>query len=674
MSTNKIAVGITVLVVLAALLALAVSGSTYDHDQAYNANAVYFVPEDSVPGCCNETLMGIWTNTSGSIASGTVLFSYDPYCANVTKFVFNTTNWEPGSSNAELTEGQVSIRFITFARGGRGPGPVHLGDLTIQCCNLSQCMTDLTWNIVESRLEDDDGVAIGSVNWATGTFSCDVAPLKPENETYFVPDNSVAAGYGNDAKVQIWTNTSGSIASGTVLFNYDPYCANVTKFVFNTTNWEPGSSSAELTEGQVKLIFTTFALGGRGPGPVHLGDLTIQCCNLSPCMTDLTWNIAESRLEGDDGVAIRSVNWTRGTFSCALLEVYGLIMTVEGAKTSAKSTSPSENAYYTLTVKNTGTETDNYILTIDNPAGASVVALSNNVTRIDDTRYNTVDIPAGGFVTVLLSVTDETKGTYGVNVMAKSAGEPNRVDSITATTTIVSAQLKTIYVDDDFTDDAANHRWDTIQEGINDADDGDSVLVYSGTYTETVDLNKRLTLIGEGMPKIDAHGSGDAIHVTADNSTVKGFCCINAQPSPYAGIHVESRSNIIEENTCKDNYDGIYLSGSSNEIRNNIANYNNKSGITLYGSDNNRIIGNDASNSVNHRGISLYFSNNNEIQNNIANYNHDDGIGLLTSSKNRIANNTAKDNGRDGINLFESNNNEIQNNIANYNHDDGICL
>jgi len=720
MSTNKIAVGITVLAVLVAVLALTVSGSTYDHDQTYNANAVYFVPEDSVPGCCNESLVQIWTNTNGSIASGTVLFNYDPYCANVTKFVFNTTNWEPGSSNAELTDGQVSISFTTFALGGRGPGPVHLGDLTIQCCNSAPCMTDLTWNTALSRLEDDNGAAIGSVNWATGTFSCDVAPLILENETYFVPDNSVAAGYGNDAKVEIRTNTSGSIASGTVLFNYDQYCANVTKFVFNSTNWEPGSSSAELTEGQVKLIFTTFAPGGRGPGPVHVGDLTIQCCNLSPCMTDLTWDIAESRLEGDDGVAIRSVNWTKGTFSCALLEVYGLIMTVEDAKTSAKTSRPGENAYYTLTVKNTGTETDNYILTIDNPDCASVAALSNNVTRIDDIRYNTVDVPAGGFVTVLLTVTDETKGTYGVNVMAKSAGEPNRVDSITATTTIVSAQLKTIYVDDDFTDDPANHRWDTIEEGITDANDGDTVLVYNGTYTENVDLNKRITLIGEEMPKIDAPGSGDAINITADNCTVRGFRCVNAQPSPYAGIHVESRNNIIAENTCKNNYDGIYLSGTSNEIRNNIADYNdhqgiklrvsseniianntarnngnsgiylydsnnnsvtnsncsnnNKTGIYLTNCCNNKITDNDASNSDNYNGISLHSSSNNEIRNNNANSNHLQGVRLEASNENIIANNTAKDNGNNGIYLKESKNNKIANNIANSNNHDGIRL
>ena len=57
---------------------------------------------------------------------------------------------------------------------------------------------------------------------------------------------------------------------------------------------------------------------------------------------------------------------------------------------------------------------------------------------------------------------------------------------------------KTIYVDDDFSDDPSGHRWDTIQEGMDDATDGDTVIVYAGEYVENVDVNKSITLEGAG--------------------------------------------------------------------------------------------------------------------------------------------------------------------------------
>ena len=246
----------------------------------------------------------------------------------------------------------------------------------------------------------------------------------------------------------------------------------------------------------------------------------------------------------------------------------------------------------------------------------------------------------------------------------------SREDNNQAYKQITIGGAKTIYVDDDFTDDPANHRWDTIREGINDADDGDTVLVYNGTYTETVTLNKTLTLTGEGMPKIDAHGSGDAITITADNCTVKGFCCVNAD---YAGIYVKSNNNVIVENTCKDNYNGIYLRGSLNEIRNNIASYNHDDGIGLLASSKNIIVNNTAKDNVDD-GIVLFVSSNNDIQNNIANHNHADGIRLLLSSNNNILNNIANYNHDDGIGLSASSENIIVNNMAKENVDVGIVL
>jgi len=65
-------------------------------------------------------------------------------------------------------------------------------------------------------------------------------------------------------------------------------------------------------------------------------------------------------------------------------------------------------------------------------------------------------------------------------------------------TEITTKTGKTIYVDDDWEDDPDNHKWNTIQEGIDDAKDGDTVYVYSGTYEENIDIkHKSSNLIGE---------------------------------------------------------------------------------------------------------------------------------------------------------------------------------
>lgn len=119
---------------------------------------------------------------------------------------------------------------------------------------------------------------------------------------------------------------------------------------------------------------------------------------------------------------------------------------------------------------------------------------------------------------------------------------------------------KTIYVDDDFSDDPVRHRWNTINEGLADAFYNDTIVVYNGTYPEYVRLNMPTKLIGVGMPVVN-HSS---IEVAADGCTLDGFRVI------LGGIIVYSDKNTISNNTGSGDYCGISLSSSSNNtLRNN---------------------------------------------------------------------------------------------------------
>ncbi|MEA3558902.1 MAG: Ig-like domain-containing protein [Candidatus Thermoplasmatota archaeon] len=64
----------------------------------------------------------------------------------------------------------------------------------------------------------------------------------------------------------------------------------------------------------------------------------------------------------------------------------------------------------------------------------------------------------------------------------------------------------------------------SIQDGINASSDGDLVLVHSGSYNESVLLNRSIVLRGEGMPTIRSNSTlEDAIRVDSDNVIIEGF-------------------------------------------------------------------------------------------------------------------------------------------------------
>jgi parallel beta-helix repeat protein len=256
-------------------------------------------------------------------------------------------------------------------------------------------------------------------------------------------------------------------------------------------------------------------------------------------------------------------------------------------------------------------------------------------------------------------------------------------------------------------DDDGGGDFSGIQEAINNASMGDTILVHSGVYYEHVYVNKSVTLKGIGQPVVAANGSGSAITLNADGITLEGFNATNSGSMwACAGIRVISGNNTITGNNVYNNRDGISVdSSSNNSITGNNASNNKYGGIYLSRSSNNTITGNTFVND----GLSVYYSYQNTVEDNIVNgkplvyledasdYTVEDagqvilvnctnitvenldlantsvGVELWKTEDSKVLNNTVSNN-RDGISLWNSYNNSITGNNVRSNSIGGISL
>ena len=215
----------------------------------------------------------------------------------------------------------------------------------------------------------------------------------------------------------------------------------------------------------------------------------------------------------------------------------------------------------------------------------------------------------------------------------------------------------TITVDDDGGAD-----YETIQDAIDNATQGDTILVWNGTYYENVVVNKTVSLMGNGsnVTTIDARRMGSAITITADSCYVSGFL-VRKDGSDWgdSGISVYSDHNIITDNICLDNNPGIFISFSEfNSISDNTCS-SGFIGILIYFSDNCTIEKNNCSR-IDGQGIRLEASNNCTIQHNTIS-GSDYGIRLSYSLSCMIRNNSCSSNNY-GIQLTGCGSSNINNN------------
>ncbi len=159
-----------------------------------------------------------------------------------------------------------------------------------------------------------------------------------------------------------------------------------------------------------------------------------------------------------------------------------------------------------------------------------------------------------------------------------------------------------------------------IQTAIDDANPGDTVYVFNGTYNENITINKGLSLVGEDRDNTIINSSGVyGIRVTADSVGISGFTIDRLVPGYVgSGVYVTNAQYVyITDNTIRKSDYGVRLiSSHHNTVANNsFGGLGTWHGIFLDSSNANIIANNTILDVWN--GIRLHDSGDNTIRDNI---------------------------------------------------------
>jgi len=213
--------------------------------------------------------------------------------------------------------------------------------------------------------------------------------------------------------------------------------------------------------------------------------------------------------------------------------------------------------------------------------------------------------------------------------------------------------------------------YNTIQDAVDAASNGDVINVNAGTYKENILIDRSITLVGENKDTtiIDAEGSGNVIKVTADNVNISGFTIRNSEVNlengsiTFAGIYVISNLTSILDCNIFDCHIGVILLNSSNSHIDNCVVNGNAGGIEIYNSSNCNLVNCSVTFNFQIWGVSLRRSNYNVISNCNISFNNNFGLAMSQSDNNSIFRNNFQENTKSGVYVERTSNNPGENNV-----------
>ena len=221
----------------------------------------------------------------------------------------------------------------------------------------------------------------------------------------------------------------------------------------------------------------------------------------------------------------------------------------------------------------------------------------------------------------------------------------------------------------------ARGQYTTIQQAVDAAKPGDTVLVAPGTYTENVVINKPLTITG--TPTVQAADSNkDVFLVTSPGVDIDGLTITGGA----SGVDIANVSSCVITNiNASGNIRGVYLAAATNsEVRNSNLSNNGYGVYCDYASSN--TIANNVATGEHGNGVALGdgiymdYGGSNKVSNNDLSANHVFGISIFSSSNNIVTGNTMSQNEYYGVRFRQSDNNTFTFNTLRANAQEGICL